>query len=79
MSGAAFGLSPAIATSGSIPCISLFRDDAFQGHSASRFEDGVPAALEMLDVSDLGLILAVDILDEALESTLSIRERKSSG
>ena len=78
MSGAAFGLRPAIATSGSIPCVSLFRDDAFQGHPASRLEDGVSAALEMLDVSDLGLILAVDILDERSESTLSIRERLSS-
>ena len=50
--GAAFGLGPALRAAGAIGRIELLGDDAFQRQLAGRFQHGIAAALEMLDIAD---------------------------
>jgi hypothetical protein len=66
---------PAIAAPRSVGRGRLLRDDTFQGHSACRLEDRVAPALEVLDISDLHLMLAVDPCEEVLENALAVHER----
>ena len=66
VSGAALGLGPGVRPSGSVTGGGLLRDDPFQRHPASGFEDRFTAALEMLDVADFGLVFSVSLFNQLL-------------
>ena len=75
MPDSALGLGPVIGASGPVGCIELFRDDPFKRKLASRPQNRVAPALEMLDISDERFASGVSCLEERLQLDLALTER----
>ena len=73
--GADLGLGPALGASGAIGRIQLLGDDAFQLQFACRFQHGIAAFFEMLDVADQ-LFFAIPPLQQLLQAFLALAQRQ---
>ncbi len=77
LSGAAFGLGPALGAAGTIGRAELLGDDTFQRQLARRLHDGVAAGFEMLDIADRSGF-AFPRFQQLLQPRLALAERQAA-